>query len=99
MNETEPAQLSMIATLLLLIVRGLILWLVIPLTLLWWLLTWPILQKRKVSLAQLLGWVDLNLVAAIERSILRPLIRSPLPWTPVKALPDVSHRINWSALF
>lgn len=98
MNQSEPAQLSVIVSVLLLAVRGLILWLVIPLTLLWWLLTWSILQKRNVSLAQLLGWVDLNLVAAIERSILRPLIRLPLPWTPVKALPDVSHRINWSAL-
>jgi len=80
--------------LLLLLVRGVLLWLVIPATFVWWLAAWPVLRRRGVRLVQLIGWVDLNLIAAIERSILRPLVASPLPWTPAKALPYISHRIG-----
>lgn len=41
-----------------------------------------------------LGWVDLNLVALLERTILRPLFRSPIQWTPRRAMPEVTHRVG-----
>jgi hypothetical protein len=82
--------------LLLLLIRGVLLFLVIPAGLVWWLVAWPILRRRRIRLAQLLGWLDLNLIAAIEHSILRPVIASPLPWTHAKALPSTSHRIRLS---
>ncbi len=100
MSQSDRGQrrLPTIVALLLLLIRGVLLWLVIPAALVWWLVAWPILRRRRVRLAQLLGWTDLNLMAAIEHSILRPLIASPLPWTPAKALPNVRHPVDLFSL-
>jgi hypothetical protein len=89
-------RLPVLVALLLLAIRGVLLWLLVPLALLWWVVAWPVLRRRSVRLAQLLGWADLNLVAAIERSILRPLIGSPLPWVPASELSAVTHRIGFT---
>jgi hypothetical protein len=53
------------------------------------------LRRMGVTFGGYLGWVDLNLVAALEHSILRPLFREPLSWTPVRSMPDVTHRVRW----
>lgn len=79
---------------LLLLIRGLLLWLVIPIGVLWWLGTWPRWRRRSVGIGQLLGWIDLNLIAAIERTVLRPLVRQPRGWTPLAALSATVHRIR-----
>jgi hypothetical protein len=47
-------------------------------------------------MGQFLGWVELNLVAWIEHTILRAAIRSPRAWTPAIAMPTIKHRIGWS---
>jgi hypothetical protein len=78
----------------LLMIRGLLLWLVVPLATVLWLPLWPLLRAQNVSIGQFLGWVDLNLVALIERTVLRPLLRNRFPWTAVRAMPDVTHRIG-----
>jgi hypothetical protein len=83
-----------VAGLLLLLVRAVLLWIVVPVTLIAWLLMWPYLRARRVGAGQLLGWADLNLVATIEHTILRPLQPSPYPWIPLRALPTVAHRIG-----
>jgi hypothetical protein len=93
-SNPGPRRLPLPVALLLLLVRGLLLWLVVPVTFVGWLAAWPILRRRKIRLGQLLGWMDLNLIAAIEHSILRPLLASPFPWTPAKELPNISHRIG-----
>lgn len=93
-TESSPPRLPFGVALLLLAIRGVLLWLLIPLGTIYWLMVWPILRRRQVHLLQLLGWIDVNLVAAIERTILRPLISEPLPWTPASALPRVTHRIR-----
>jgi hypothetical protein len=62
----------------LLVLRGVLLWLAVPLALVPWPAAWPFLRRRSVPFAQFLGWVYLNLVAGIERCVLRPLIHSPL---------------------
>lgn len=79
---------------MLLTVRGILLWVLIPITLLLWIVTWPILRRQGATLGQLLGWLDLNLVALIQRSLLKPFVRVPLAWTPVKDLTSVTHRIG-----
>jgi len=94
-SPEEPARprLSAAAGLLLLLIRGVLLWLTIPLSVLAWPFMWPVLRRRRVNLGQFLGWVDLNLVASIERSILRPLIRAPFAWTSTLEMSNVTHRI------
>lgn len=78
----------------LLLIRGFLLWVVVPLGVVFWLLLWPYLRFKRVRLGQLLGWIDLNLVAFIERTMLRPLLPDRVPWTPARALPNISHRIG-----
>jgi len=87
-------RLPISVVLILLGMRGVLLWLVVPLSLNAWPSLWPILRRHNVRLGQLLGWVDLNLISAIEHSILRPLIKVPLPWTSTRELPNVTHRIG-----
>jgi hypothetical protein len=80
------------AELTLLGLRGLLLWLVIPLTI----LAWPMvaIAMRGVRLGALLGWVDLNLVAVLQRTILRPLFNHPASLIPTADLRYCSHRIH-----
>lgn len=90
------APLPILVGLLLLMIRGVLLWPIVPLALAWWVVGWAVFHRRSVRPAQLLGWVDLNLIAAIERSILRPLIKSPMPWTPASEVAAVTHRVRFA---
>jgi hypothetical protein len=83
-----------LGTLVLLTVRGLLLWVIVPLGLLLWPFVAARLRKRGVGLGQFLGWVDLNLISAIQRSLARSLFDTPIPWLPLSAASDVSHRIH-----
>jgi hypothetical protein len=82
------------AGLILLLIRGLALWIVVPLTAFAWLLSWPYMRAKRVGIGHALGWADLNLVATIEHTILRPLQPSPYPWIPLRAMATVAHRIG-----
>ena len=75
-------------------IRGLLLWLVIPVSTVAWLLAFVPLRRRKVTFGGFLGWVDLNLAAILTRSVLRPLFRDPPPWVPLSSLPRVVHRVD-----
>lgn len=94
--ERSQVRLPIFTGLILLGIRGVALWLVVPVALIAWLFWWPILRRSDIQLSQFLGWVDLNLISAIEHSVLRPLIRVPLPWTSTRELPNVTHRIGTS---
>ena len=62
----------------LLVVRGWLLWLAIPLAFLGWLVMSPIrvvLSKPYIALGKLIGWVDMNLTAAIGKALVRPFGR------------------------
>jgi len=85
-------ELNSILTLL--FVRGFFLWLQIPLVTLWWLLTFPLWHRRHVSLGGLLGWADINFIALVDKSILRPFVKDRMKWLPVKAAGSVTHRIS-----
>ena len=95
--ERSNVRLPISVALILLGIRGVLLWLVVPLSLIAWPCLWPILRRHNIRLAQFLGWVDLNLISAIEHSILRPLIGVPLPWSSARELPTITHRIGISA--
>lgn len=92
--NSNPRRVSIIAGLALLCLRGVLLWIVIPLAALAWLPVSVRLRRRGVKLGQFLGWIDLNLVAFLERTILRPLFCSPIQWTPTRAMPEVTHRVG-----
>lgn len=77
----------------LLVVRGVLLWLVAPAGFVWWLVAWPWFRSRRVRLGQVLGWLDLNLIAAISHSLLRPLLRQPARYWTVDEMPTITHRI------
>lgn len=86
--------MSVGAAVILLAIRGVLLWIVVPMGVLAWLFLGVVLSRRGVTLGQLLGWLDLNLLAVIERTVLRPWVRSPLSWTPAAELPKVKHRVR-----
>jgi hypothetical protein len=54
----------------LMVVRGLLLWILIPVGFLLWLLFGWILG---VAPGQFLGWLDLNLIATLQRVLIRPI--------------------------
>jgi hypothetical protein len=83
-----------IALVLLLIVRGLLLWIVLPVAALAWLVRLPyaFVRRRPVSIGQTLGWADLNLIASLERSLLRPLAREHSSFVRWHDAATVSHR-------
>jgi hypothetical protein len=83
-----------VAAVLLLAVRGVLLWIVVPLGAVAWLLAAPSLRRRGIGVGRFLGWLDLNLVAALQRSVLRPLFDVPRAWTPWGAASSVEHRIS-----
>ena len=78
----------------LLLSRGILLWLVIPLATIAWILSWPLMRAKHIRLGQLIGWSDLNLIAMLEHTILRPLALEPYPWTPLRELRNVTHRVG-----
>lgn len=76
-----------------LLVRGVLLWLVVPVGFVWWLVAWPWFRSRRVRLGQVLGWLDLNLIAAISHTAFRPLLRQPARYWTTDEMATVTHRI------
>jgi hypothetical protein len=87
---------SFTAGLALLLVRGLLLWLVVPMGFLVWVFGWPYWFSRQVELGAFLGWLDLNTIALLQRTLLRPLFRAArLPWTPLHEAAELVHCISF----
>jgi len=82
------------AGLLVLVVRGVLSWLVVPIAL----VAWPVVHLRQhttgVTLGQYLGWIDLNLIACVQRVATPLLVRKPIPWTPSADISKVTHRLR-----
>lgn len=75
------AILLAVGTFLLLLLRGVLLWIVMPLTIVSWLLLLPLRIIRTSqghvafpSLGAYLAWSDALLVAALTRTVLRPFL-------------------------
>jgi len=80
---------------ILLTLRGLLLWIVVPLGTLAWLVSVTFTRR---SLAVFLRWSDVNLVAALESTILRPLFPQPVRWFALKEVAELRHRVGISDL-
>lgn len=93
-DDLRARNVSFVGGLTLLFLHGFLMWIVIPLAFFTWLPAWFWLHRRGASLGQFLGWVDLNLTACLERTILRPLFPAPLPWVPARSMVDIRHRVN-----
>ena len=80
----------------LLVVRGLLLWILVPMGFVLWLLVFG--WSARVGLGAFLGWLDLNLAAALQRVMLRPINgQLPLPrveFVPMRLVQSVSHRVH-----
>jgi hypothetical protein len=96
-TDSRPSAkvVGVIPGLALLVLHGILLWIVIPLGFLAWVLLRPWQHVHRFTLGQFLGWVDNNVIAALERSVLRPLFRkSPQPWIRAGDIERVQHRIG-----
>lgn len=87
-------RLPWVSALVFLFVRGFLMWLYLPLGVVIWIVGWPLWNRRQVSCGQLLGWIDLNAAACIQRSVIRPFMVNPVPWTPFSAMASTSHRVS-----
>jgi hypothetical protein len=80
----------------LLAVRGLLLWILIPLGFVLWLLVFS--WTGRVGPGAFLAWLDLNLLAALQRVLLRSASgQPPMPrveFVPLRRLQFVSHRVH-----
>ena len=87
-----------VAVFLLLCIRGLLLWIALPLAFLVWLVRLPygVLTRRSAGLGAVAGWFDLNLIAAIERSVLAPIATTRQDFVRWGDLADVEHRVHWT---
>jgi hypothetical protein len=80
---------------MLLLIRGVLLWLVVPLAVLLWVILAGQLRRRGVGLGRFLGWVDLNLIAFLQRTALRPFFAEPIQWISPRGMSTVTHRLRW----
>jgi hypothetical protein len=93
-DPTEPRRNSLVGGFAALLIRGVLLWVLLPIAMLGWFIVRVIGRGRGVTLGQFIGWCDINLMAGIQRSVLRPLFRWPVAWVPVGAMPQVAHRVR-----
>jgi hypothetical protein len=81
---------------LMLVLRGFLLWGVIPLAALSWIVLGPF---TGASLGACVGWFDLNLMVFLLRFVLRPLVRdSGLSWVPLSKMRTTDHRFRFLGL-
>lgn len=91
--STDPIGLG--ASFLLLVVRGVLLWLMVPIGSLIWMVTFQWTGTNRVSLGSFLGWVDNNLVYVLQRGPLRPFFPKPtVRWIRTRGRSEVTHRVH-----
>ncbi len=93
-DSAEPQRNSVVGGLAALFIRGVLLWVGVPFATCGWLVIRVVRPGRGVRLGQFLGWIDLNLIACIQRTLIRPLVRSPAEWVPASAMTQVTHRLR-----
>jgi hypothetical protein len=93
-DSAEARRNSVVGGFAVLVIRGLLLWVVVPVATFWWLTMKVVRRGRGVTLGQFIGWCDINLIAGIQRSVMRPVVRWPADWVPASAMPEVTHRVS-----
>ena len=75
-----------------LLVRGVALWLLVPIVV----ISYPVVRATgmQVSLGQALGWVDLNLIAVLQRAFTWRVFPEPVRFARWHEMPSVTHRIR-----
>jgi hypothetical protein len=91
MDPSGAPKMNPVNGLALLFVRGVLLWLLVPLAVIAWPVALMASPDRKPALGAFIGWADLNLIAALQRI---PLARNALRWTPFKEAVSVTHRVG-----
>lgn len=81
--------------LLLLAIRGVGLWIVVPLTAVLWVVLLSAMLPRGIGFRVLLGWGDLNVVALVQRSVLRWGFPNRQPWIPIGGIAATTHRVRF----
>jgi hypothetical protein len=88
--EPPRASLSLPAGLLVLLSRGVLLWLVVPIAFITWLFALSWRRTARATLGECVGWFDVNLVAFLQTFVFSPLIPEPLahylPWSEMRGL-------------
>ena len=85
---------SLVGGLGFLFARGFLLWIAIPLAALGWLGAYPVWRHRGVALGQLMGWADLNLIAALQSTLFRPFFEVTRDFIPLREAGSVDHRVG-----
>lgn len=96
MAERWGGRNSTIGGLAVLLLRDFLLWLVVPVAVAIWPFVGVRARRHGVTLAQYLGWVDVNLISFLQRTLFRPVIRHPTPWVPRSEMALVTHRVRAS---
>ena len=78
----------------LLVVRGVLLWLVVPVGACVWLILALPLRRHGVGFGAFFGWVDLNLLAFLRRSLFRPISETRPDWVHPRELTRITHRLR-----
>lgn len=92
MHGPTREALGDLSALALLLVRGILLWIFIPIGFALWLLVFS--WTARLGLGEFLGWLDLNLIAALHRVMVRPFNGSRVEFVPVGLIQTVTHRIH-----
>ncbi len=91
----NKGSVTAIGGLVLLVLRGILLWIYVPLATIVWVLGSPWLVPTGATLGRFLGWVDIGVIVAMQTSILRPLYPEPsLERVPFSEIATVTHRIG-----
>lgn len=89
----RPPDLPALPALLLIFIRGVALWLLVPLAFLFWTLAFLWIFRYSRSLPQFVSWVDFNFGVALLRGPLRPLVpEQHLDWLPLSRIRELTAR-------
>jgi hypothetical protein len=90
--ERRP-DLPLIPAILLLVIRGIALWFLVPLAFLFWVLAFPWIFRYSKSLRQFVTWVDVNFCVSLLRGPLRVLVPEPrMSWLPLSRITELTAR-------
>ena len=93
-NSADPLTL-----LVLLFIRGFLLWFLIPISVLIWVVGAIWLVPRGATFGRFLGWIDNNFIIVLERTILRPFFYEPThPWVRFADISRATHRFRLNDL-
>lgn len=96
MNETFTPELRFptFTKLLVLTLHGLIMWITVPLSYAVACLILPIWRRRGASIGEVVGWIDLNVIVLMFKSIARPLVITIPEWISLEDAKSSGYRVS-----